>query len=274
MKRVAVVVPCHDDGDLAAEAVASVDEREPVEIVVVDDGSTAPASLKALEGLEREGVRVERREQGGPAAARMTGVAATTAPFVYPLDADDVLVPGALGALADALDAAPDAAFAWGDYEVFGDYSGRYRSPQRFLPWSLTYVNVYPISSLIRRTALEDAGGWRSPSVYEDWDLWLAFAERGMHGVAVDRVVYRRRLHGGGRMLPRERGEHSERYDILRGRHPSLFDRRAALRAAERPPLWKRAAYPLLFGRRALLPRRIEAGLQALMLRRGLRLPG
>ena len=268
--RVAVIVPCHNDGPLAVDAVASVREDEEVEIVVVDDGSSDPATAEALDGLRERGVRVHRQDNAGLGAARMAGVAQTSAPYVYPLDSDDLLEPGALAALADALDAS-DAAFAWGDYVLFGDYEGRYHAPERFLPWSLTYVNQYPVSSLIRRSALEAAGGWQMRA-YEDWDLWLRFVEFGFTGVPVDRIVYRRRLHGDSRLLQGARKKHATLYAALKERHPDAFGRRAELRAREGVPLWKRAAFPIVFGRRAVVPFRVEAWLQKTMMQRGLKL--
>jgi glycosyltransferase involved in cell wall biosynthesis len=270
--RVAVIVPTHDDGHLAAEAVASIRETEPVEIVVVDDGTSDAASLAALRELESRGVRVVRREvAGGPPAARMTGLEASSAPYVFPLDSDDVLEPGALGELADRLDAAPEAAFVWGDYTLFGDQGGRYRSPGAFLPWTVTYVNPYPVSSLFRRSALVAVGGWQARG-YEDWDVWLGFAERGLSGVAAGRVIYRRRLHGPGRVGPGDRRKHQELYAELQSRHPALFARRAELRRLERPAVWKRLVYPVLFGSRSVVPFRVEAFLQRTMMRLGLRL--
>jgi glycosyltransferase involved in cell wall biosynthesis len=266
--RVAVVIPCHDDGELVAEAVASVSETEPVEILVVDDGSTDRASLAVLDRLS---VDVVRQANAGPGAARMAGVHRTSAPYVFPLDADDLLVPGALAALADVLDARPEAAVAWGDYELFGDYDGRYRAPAEWLPWSLTYVNQYPICSLLRRSSLLAAGGYPEHG-YEDWGLWLRFVEQGLGGVAAGRVVYRRRLReGGGRVLV-DRGRHQALYAQLLARYPGAFAARATLRERERPPAWKRLVYPVLFGRRAVVPFAVEAWLQRMMLRHGLRL--
>lgn len=269
--RVALVIPCHDDGELVAEAVASVSEDEPVEVVVVDDGSSDPASLAVLERLRGDGVDVVTQANAGPGAARTAGVRHTSAPYVYPLDADDLLVPGALAALADALDADPDAAVAWGDYELFGDYDGHYRAPAAWLPWSLTYVNQYPICSLLRRSSLLAAGGWPDHG-YEDWGLWLRFVEQGLGGVHAGRVVYRRRLReGGGRVLV-DRGRHQTLYAQLRQRYARAFDARDELRRRERPPAWKRLVYPVLFGSRSVVPFRLEAFLQRTMMRLGLRL--
>lgn len=270
--RAAVIVPCFNDGDLAAEAVASIDEREPVEVVVVDDGSTDPGTLERLEAMERAGTRVVRQQNGGLGAARTAGAAATRAPYVLPLDADDLLEPGTLAAMADLLDRHPDAGFAWGDYLLFGERGGSYRAPDRWLPWTLTYVNPYPVCSMFRREVLERAGGWQGRA-YEDWDLWLRLVGMGATGRSVGRIVYRRRLHGDGRLLPAARARHGELYADLRARNADVFARREELRRRERPAAWKRAVYPVLFGPRKVVPVRVEAALQRTMMLMGTGLP-
>ena len=280
--RVAVIIPCYNDGAVVAEAVGSIEEREPVEIVVVDDGSDDPATGEVLAQLEAAGTRVVRRENGGLAAARATGLQATRAPLVYPLDADDLLDPGALRALADTLERHPDAGFAWGDYTLFGDYDGSYRAPSRWLPWTLTYVNPYPVSSMFRRSVLERAGDWRgAPGAqlvgahgYEDWDLWLRLVRCGVEGVYAGRSVYRRRLHGGSRLLAHARRRHQELYRELVARNAEVFERRTLLRGSERPAFWKPVVYPILFGARTVVPFRVEAFMQRTMMRLGLGLPG
>lgn len=273
--RTAVVIPCFNDGDMAAEAVGSIREEEPVDVVVVDDGSTDPGTIERLAALERDGVRVLRRENSGPAAARTAGMAATTTPFVFVLDADDLVEPGALTAMADVLEANPDAGFVWGDYVLFGDHSGSYRAPDRWLPWTLTYVNPYPVCSMFRREVLERADGWhgRANAAYEDWDLWLRLVGLEIEGRSAGRVVYRRRLHGDGRHLNALRARHRELYAELKQRNASVFGRREELRRRERPSAWKRAVYPVLFGSRRVVPMRVEAALQRTMMSMGTGLP-
>jgi glycosyltransferase involved in cell wall biosynthesis len=241
--RVAVVVPCHDDGETLPETLASLVGEEAHELVVVDDGSQDPETLAVLAELTARGTRVIHQANAGLSGARMTGVDATTAPYVLPLDADDTLAPGALAALADGLDAHPDAAVAWGDVEVFGELSMTLRSARELDPWRLTYLNGIPGTSMVRRTALLDAGGWSMGSGYEDWDLWLSFAERGYGGVHVGRVVlrYRRR---SGRMLTDTIPKHEALYARLRERHPELF--------AGRRRTWRRSHAP--WRAKALLP--------------------
>lgn len=241
--RVAVVIPCCNDGKTLLQTLVSLEDQELHELVIVDDGSTEEATLRILRELEKSGTRVLRRPNGGLSAARMTGVGATTALYVFPLDADDELAPGALAALADALDAHPSAKMAWGDVQIFDAVELYVRLPDRLDPWHLTYLNDLPGTCLIRRDALVKAGGWVLPSGYEDWDLWLTFVERAWNGVRVPRVVLRYR-RSPGRMNADSLDRHEQLYSTLRKRHPSLF---AARRAN-----WRRSTASL--SARLLLP--------------------
>jgi glycosyltransferase involved in cell wall biosynthesis len=245
MPRVAVLVPCFNDGETLPTTLASLEDEEPHELVVVDDGSDDDATLATLAHLAATGTRIVHKENGGLSSARMAGVAATSAPYVFPLDADDAVVSGALAALADALDSAPEAALAWGNIEVWGEVEAELDVARSLDPWLLTYLNDVPVASLLRRTALEEAGGWSMGSGYEDWDLWLALAERGHSGIHVRRATlrYRRR---SGRMLDDCTPQHAALYAKLRQRHPALFAARGANRRRSTAPLRTKIAFPFV----------------------------
>jgi glycosyltransferase involved in cell wall biosynthesis len=269
--RIAVIVPCFNDGHLVTEAVASLGAAaEPLELVVVDDGSTDPHTLTVLDGLREQGVTVVRQENTGLPGARMAGLAATTAPFVFPLDADDHAVAATLSLLADRLESDPALAACFGDYVEFGEREELVRGvPERLDPFRIAYVNEYPVTALFRRTALEQVGGWRAIRWgYEDWDLWMGLAEQGFAGVHVGqgRQTHRRRLQGE-RMLAGAKRNHRTLYKELRSRHPALF---AALgehrRRSDLSPLRKRL-YPIVYGGRPRFA--IEGHAKALLDRLG-----
>jgi glycosyltransferase involved in cell wall biosynthesis len=243
--RVAVVVPCFNDGGTLDEALESLEGQEPHELVVVDDGSTDESTLRTLAELRARGVNVVRQANGGLSAARMAGVRATSARYVMPLDADDALGPGALAALADALDHDPEAVMAWGDTEIWGDVELRLRVGRRLDPWQIAHLNVLPVASMIRRAALLEVGGWQLRHGYEDWDLWMAFAERGRDGVYVPHTAHRYRRHGG-RMLEGCIPRHDELYGELRKRHPALFASQGRQWLHSRAPFRVRALFPLV----------------------------
>jgi glycosyltransferase involved in cell wall biosynthesis len=261
--RVAVIVPCYSARGWLSEALASLQEREPLELVVVDDASPDAATRAVLEQVAADGVRVIRREHnGGPALARNSGLEATTAPFVFPLDADDLALPGRISAAADRLEAVPEAVACVGDYAEFGRSHYVRAVPHALDPYRVAFTNEYPVTALFRRSALERVGGWHDPLPahpgYEDWNLWMDFAQEAAIVVHVGGTLYRRRVHGVG-VDASARHRHAELYEGLRRRHPALF---AGLRAhrrrsdLSRP---RRILYPLVYG-----DRRLTAGARAL----------
>jgi glycosyltransferase involved in cell wall biosynthesis len=256
--RIAVIIPCYRDGGLVIEAVRSVEEPEPVELVVIDDASQDEETLQALAQLEAEGITVLRQDRNrGVAHARMRGLAATSAPLVAPLDADDHAEPGALSAMADLLEATPEAAVCVGDYLEFGTGSVLRAVPERLDPFRVAYTNEYPITGVFRRAILESVGGWvpRGRQGYEDWGLWMTLAERGLSIVHLGarRITYRRRLHGT-RLNAIARTAHVEKYLALRAAHPQLFAGLSEHRRNSDLSRLRRVLYPLVYGERAAVP--------------------
>jgi glycosyltransferase involved in cell wall biosynthesis len=251
--RVSVVVPCYNDGPLAKEAVESLSEEEPIEVVVVDDCSTEPKTAEALAELDRRGTTIVRHgDNRGLSAARNTGLRATAAPYVFPLDADDLLVPGALERMADRLDEAADAAACVGNYVEFGEHSAKRRVPPVLDAYRLAYRNEYPASALFRRSALEEIGGWRwGLGAYEDWDVWLSFAERDFSCVhAGEAPIFRRRVHTGRMLVERGRRGHRHLYRELRRNHPAIYQHLREHRRSSSASLGERLTYPVLYGGR------------------------
>ena len=253
--RVAVIVPCFNDGVLALEAVDSIVEQEAVELVVVDDASTDADTAAALEHLRARGIAVVRHDvNGGLSAARRTGLAVTTAPFVLPLDSDDLLVAGVLARLADHLEANPEAVASYGDLQEFGTRSQRLTFPLALDAYRVAYRNDYPMSSLFRREALDAVGAWQDVGGmvgYEDWNLWMTLAEGGTVALHAgpDVLVTRRRLHGP-RMLGDSVHRHRRLYAELRRTHPRLFMEIGEHRRRSTLSRPLRLVYPLLFGAR------------------------
>lgn len=255
--RVSVLITCHNEGLLLKQAVRSVCESEPVELVVVDDASEDSTTRATLRALEAEGVTVLRQEMnGGVAKARMRGLAATSAPFVYPLDADDLALPGVLGRMADALEANRKAAACVGDVIEFGDYELLRRTPERLDPYRLAFTNDYPITALFRRSAIEAAGGWRKLGDhhgYDDWNLWMSLAENSERIVHIGVPGYCRRLHGP-RLNHKAKQHHRELYRTMRETHTQLFAQLASHRRHSDLPAVKKYLYPYVYGERSAVP--------------------
>lgn len=245
--RITVIIPCFNDIRLIGETLDSIREPEPVDVVVVDDGSTDPATLARYRDLEELGCRVVRHERNlGSGAARNSGLAVATTPYVFNLDADDLLLPGELSAMASLLDAHPEAEAAYGDYEEFGAREGVRHTAPVLDPYRVAYVNKSPGLAMFRRETLERAGGWPTDRGYEDWGLWMTLAEMGAEVVHTGGVVFRYRTDGN-RSFAAHQKDHALIYRRLKNNHPVLFaNLRAHRRRSELPWLWKRV-YPLLY---------------------------
>jgi glycosyltransferase involved in cell wall biosynthesis len=227
------------------ESIDSILADSPSEVVVVNDGSTDGRTLDVLGHLERKGVRVINQANAGTIAALATGFDAATSPYVLCFAADDVLEPGSIGALTQALDANPKAAAAWGDAQTFGLSNFRIPSAPSIDPWLLTYLNPITGMALLRREAIDDIGGWRARDGVEDWDLWLSLAERGWAGVRIPMVTFLYRRDRGGRNVENERTLEFH-YELLRQRHQKLFADRSTLRKRSDAPVAVKALLPVI----------------------------
>ncbi len=228
--RVDVVIPCYNDEATIEAAVASaLGQPETARVFVVDDGSTDPATLDKLRNLATDNVVVITQENAGPGVARRRGLAAATAPYVFLLDADDELRPGAFTALTAHFENRPELAAVWCDHELFGDVSRILKFHRRLDPWLISYFNHMPAGhSLVRREtamAIEPNPGWEPGLSYEDWEMAMSFAERGIEGEGLPLPLYRYRVRSDRRGEEQLR-DHARLYARLRVCHASLFANR------------------------------------------------
>ena len=167
--RITAVIPAWNAAGFVDKAVRSMREQlaPPDEVIVVDDGSDDDTAGVAA----RAGARVIRRSNGGPAAARNTGIRATSSEWIALLDADDVSSVHRLERQRPCL-GDPRVAV------VFGARSPRAPAPPATLNFAMLWErNPIPTSTvLLRRAAWESVGGFdEAPALIgvEDYNLWL-----------------------------------------------------------------------------------------------------
>ncbi len=179
MLTISVVIPCYNRAHTVGKAIASVhaQTRAPLELVIVDDGSSDASADIA----ERAGARVIRLEENrGNAAARNVGIQSAAGEVIAWLDSDDYWEPHHLATVAALLDAYPDAAVASAAVRFVGTRSGTwYGAVPAGPPGNVTRQafcgTVLPMgTAVVRRDALIAIGGFdETERVAVDFDLWL-----------------------------------------------------------------------------------------------------
>ena len=178
--RLAVIIPVHDGQATVRRAVESVLAQSGVdlEVIVVDDGSSDDsAAVAASVGDDR--VRVVRQGQGGTAVARNAGVAASGAPIIAFLDADDEALPGWGEALAGAM-AAPEVGLASvGLRRRQPDGSESVLAPRPLGPaYGGITAQFLAGAFAVRRSLFDEAGGYRVDMRFgENFELGLRLAQ-------------------------------------------------------------------------------------------------
>lgn len=192
---IAVVIPAYNAARFLPDAIASVRAQTgpPLVIVVVDDGST-DGTADVAESLGA-GIRVIRQPNRGPAAARNAGVAATDAPLIAFLDADDVWPEGRTSTLYAQFQADPSLRLIVGRTQLVldagvTDAADMERSGP---PW---HAPVFG-STLIHREAFDRVGPLDSAvEPAEDMDWFIRARERGLSTAVIPETTLLYRLHG------------------------------------------------------------------------------
>lgn len=204
MNKISVLIPCYNHGRYLAEAIQSaLDQDYPdLEVIVLDDGSTDETAQVAAAFGSR--IAFHRQLNRGESVTKNRLMAMASGEYIYLLDADDVLLPGALRRLAHYLDTHPDDGAVYSDcyycdaqLNITGRMSdGRESDPSGdILPYLLLHARI--CGTLFRAAAIRRHGLSFDQSILvsADWEFIIQFAayERFGH---VDAVSYLYRFHG------------------------------------------------------------------------------
>jgi glycosyltransferase involved in cell wall biosynthesis len=199
-----VVIPAFNAERYLGEAIASAMAQTlpPLEVLVVDDGST-DGSRAVAEGFGGR-VRVLSGPNAGPSAARNRGVGEARGSWIAFLDADDLFEPGYLAAAEEHLAANPDVGLLCFGVRVYEDGQRTAHVIHKKTPGAayttegLLEGDVGTICTpLVARDAFLAAGGFdETLRGNEDCHLWLRLSRAtALHQDPRVLLLYRR--HAG-----------------------------------------------------------------------------
>lgn len=179
---VTVVIPTFDRAEFLDESISSLlaqDYRD-LEVLVLDDGSTdrTPEILKRYVKSHPGRFRWARHENMGQARTLNRGFEMAKNDIIGYLSSDDVLLPGAVAKLVEALVADPKVVAAYGGWDYVDEDGKKMAS---VMPEEFTLLHALRKSdpvigpgSLFRRSAIDQVGGWDPEIRYSpDFQFWL-----------------------------------------------------------------------------------------------------
>ena len=189
---VSVIVPVYNGEKYITEAIDSIIQQEylPLEIIVVDDGSTDGTS--GLIHRHDNQVRYVYQENQGPAAARNRGITESKGNFLAFLDSDDLWPSGKLKNQTACLLETPDLDVVTGHTSVFQSRDKISKDPDVLRNGILS---VQLGSALFRKSAFDKVGLFDEElPCSEDQDWFLRAREKGIRiqALEITTLYYRR----------------------------------------------------------------------------------
>ena len=186
---VSVIIPCFNHGHFLEDAILSclLACSYPLQVIVVDDGSTDHRSVVVTDALaEKYKFTLVRQAHVGLAGARNTGIRHATGNFIQFLDADDLLTPGKIDIQLDEFRSDPTIDISISEYEQC-DADGlrrRLSNPSTIAGFSFSRQNFLlcwerglyiPIHCPLFRRGLLEKTNFQlvTRAGKEDWIFWV-----------------------------------------------------------------------------------------------------
>jgi glycosyltransferase involved in cell wall biosynthesis len=190
---ISVVVPVYNGEKYITEAIDSIIHQEyyPLEIIVVDDGSTdgTPELIYRYDDL----VRYFYQENQGPSVARNRGITESKGQFLAFLDSDDLWPSGKLETQASSLLKESDLDVVTGYTSVFQSKDEISKDPEILKDGILS---VQLGSALFRKSVFDKVGLFDEELRYsEDQDWFLRACEMGIRKEDLEVTTLYHRRH-------------------------------------------------------------------------------
>jgi glycosyltransferase involved in cell wall biosynthesis len=201
---ISVIVPSFNPGEYMKPAVLSaITQFSDSDELVIHDGGSTDGTIAYLESVQatepRVKVSVERDD--GQSDALNRALARTSNDWILWLNADDVVLPGALQSLRDAITEHPDANLIVGGHQliradgsIIDHFKGSTLDVKRMINRGCA---AFSGSILMKRDLLNDIGGFET-DLHTTMDLSLQFrlADYGLNQVLIPAEIAGFRIHG------------------------------------------------------------------------------
>lgn len=209
---VTTIIPVFNRSALLREAVASVlaQTYRPIEVIIVDDGSTdnTPVVGSSLASDHPDEVIFIQISNGGPGAAREAGRKIVRGEFIQYLDSDDLLLPEKFEMQVNGLREHPECGVSYGKTRYYGldekptnnAWKRTGEHIDKMFPAFLMSRWWGTSTPLYRRIVIDAAGPWAMLKNEEDWEYDCRIASQCVKLHFCEEFVSEQRDHDNARL--------------------------------------------------------------------------
>jgi glycosyltransferase involved in cell wall biosynthesis len=203
---VSIIIPAYNSSEYITEALESAFQQvySPIEVIVIDDGSTDDTRQRLNSYIESGKISYQFQTNRGLAAARNTGIKLAKGEYLQFLDADDLISPIKIEKQVRCLESSPNRAICGCDFRFFAgsDVSNPYGGD--------AFKGEFPLNSACRLFEFETVihrwlfpaslfsvfGGFEeSMPATEDWLMLWKLAANGTRFIYLDEPLALYRKH-------------------------------------------------------------------------------
>lgn len=223
MVTVSVVVPCYNQGKYLEETVDSVLQStfKDLEIIVINDGSTDPETVKIIQSFSRPQTTVIHQNNLGISAARNNAIRLAKGKYILALDSDDKIHPEYIAKAIQVFAEKPEVSIVYSRAEYFGDKKGEYKLPDYELK-SFLNCNCILVGSIYRKSDWEKVGGYK-PVGMEDWEFYISMIEQGAVPYKIPEILFYYRKHKASCTKGISSDKKSDYFRKILRLHPQIY---------------------------------------------------
>lgn len=189
---VSIVIPCYNHEKFVRESIQSVIDQTymNIELIIIDDGSkdnSIEIIEKMIPACEQRFVRFEFRKHPnkGLSATLNESIEWSKGKYFSALASDDIILKNKINVQVKYMEENPKTTAVFGSANYIDEYNNIKKIDQlmqqeySFDKIFLNECQFYAPTQFLRKSSLDEVGGYDPEILVEDWYMWLKMAEKG-----------------------------------------------------------------------------------------------
>lgn len=225
---VSVVIPCYNHGKYLEETLQSIEkstDKYPVEVIVVNDGSTDENTLEVFKRIEDKGFFVLHQANQGLGKARNNGIKLAKGKYILPLDSDNNVCKPYLNEAIEILEKNKSVSIVYGDAIYIGEKSGIWKN-HPLDKNKILLSNHIDACAVFRKDVWTLVGGYAEDMPYmgsEDWNFWLKCINLNQDFYYLDTNCFEYRVLSGSMIRSVPNDYHEKIFAFCMSNFPKMY---------------------------------------------------